>query len=193
MAAQVNRKMGLLMWREMIATLFGLTVLWSGASLATLATLFGVYVLADGLSSLIVRRLNRRDLSHSLGVPLKGVAGIAVGGIACLRPNLTALLPLIAAWAILTGMLDVLTVLRLRNVSERKRQIAWDAMIKRQRQIAWDGAVDRTMRYSRAERMAWDNRSERKMRAERPGGQLYVAPMVDTAQSAGSQQWGQYS
>jgi hypothetical protein len=184
------------MWREMIAMLFGLTVLWSGASLTTLVMLFGVYALADGLSSLIVRRLDRHDSSHSWGVPLKGVAGIAVGGIACLRPNVAALLPLIAAWAILTGALDVVAVLGLHTVTEHEQQKAWDTMIKRQHQMVWDGEIERKVLYAHAEQMAWDNEAERKMRcarAERPGNGLSAGPVRYAARSAGSHEWGQYS
>ncbi len=194
MAAQLEHKVGLIIWREMLATVFGLTVLWSGASLTTLAMLFSAYVLADGLLALIVRRYRHRDSSHnSWGLLLRGVAGIAIGGLGCLRPNVTALLPLIGAWAILIGALDVLAVLRLRNVFERSRQLAWDAMNRRQRQMAWDSAIDRTVRYARAEQITGDNKSERKMRAERLGDGLRAEPVGYAAQSAGNHQWGQYS
>ena len=197
MAAQLEHKVGLLIWREMLATVFGLTVLWSGASLTTLVMLFSAYALADGLWALIVRRYRHRDSGHtSWALLLRGVAGIAIGGIGWLRPNVTALLPLIAAWAILTGALDVLAVIRLRSVPKRSQQIAWDAMIKRQRQITWDSAVARTVSYAHAERIARDNVAERNLRCPRAGGLgvgVRAKPVGYTAQSAGRHQWGQYS
>lgn len=169
MAAQLEHRAGLLIWRGMIATVFGLTVLWSGASLTTLVMLFSAYVLADGLLVLIVRRTRRRDSGHSGGLLLRAGAGIVIGAIAGLRPNFTALLPLVGAWAILIGALDVVAVLELRKVSQRSWQTAWDATIRRQRQMTWDGARDRAMRYASAEKLAWDNKSDRMMRAERLG------------------------
>ena len=169
MGTQPNHKVGHLIWRAMIATALGLTVLWSGASLTTLVMLFSAYALADGLLALIVRWYRRRDSGHNGGLLLRGGAGIVIGGIGCLRPNVTALLPLIGAWAILIGALDFVAVLGLRNVSRRNRQIAWDVIIWRQRQMALGGALDRTMRYMSAEKMAWENKSNRMMRAERLG------------------------
>jgi hypothetical protein len=171
MVTQPNHKVGHLIWRAMIATALSLTVLWSGASRTTLVVLFSGYALADGLWVLIVRQYKRGDSGHREGVLLRGGAGIVIGGIGCIRPNVTALLPLIGAWAILIGGLDFVAALGLHNVSRRNRQIAWDATIwrQRQRQMARDGAMDRTVRYASAEKMAWDNKSDRVMRAERLG------------------------
>ena len=193
MAAQLEHRVGLLIWREMLATVFGLTVLWSGASLTTLVMVFSAYALADGLLALIVRRYRRRDTGHTGELLLRGVAGIAIGGIGCLRPNVTALLPLIGAWASLIGALDVVAMLELRKVSQRSRQIAWGAAVRRQRQITWDGAGDRAMRYASAEKMAWENTRERKMRAERLGSGLRAEPVGYAARSSGSRQLEHYS
>jgi len=49
---------------------------------------------------------------------LGGLAGIAVGVITLLKPGITTLflLGLIAAWAILTGLFEIATAIRLRKV-----------------------------------------------------------------------------
>jgi hypothetical protein len=193
MAAQLDHKAGLLIGREMIATVFGLTVLWSGASLTTLVMLFSAYALVDGLAVLIVRQTRRRDVGHSVRSLLRGGVGIAIGGIGFLRPNLTALLPLIGAWAILIGALDVMALLEHRRVSRRSRQTAWDAIIRRQRQMAWDGASNRAMRYASAEKMTWENKSDRVMRAEIYGSGWRAESLGYTARSTTNRQVERHS
>jgi hypothetical protein len=184
MAAQLDYKVGLLVWRATIATVFGLTVLWSGASLTTLVMLFSAYALMDGLLALIARRTSRRDAGHSGRLLLRGGAGIAIGVISWLRPNVTALLPLIGAWAIMIGVLDVITVLEHHKVSQRSRQTAWDAIVRRQRQMTWDAEGDRAIRYASAEKLAWDNQSHRVMRAERLGSGWRTESAGYTARSS---------
>jgi hypothetical protein len=193
MATQPDHKVGLLVWRGMIATVFGLTVLWSGASLTTLVTLFSAYALVDGLLVLIVRLTRRRDSGHSGELLPRGVAGIVIGGLGCLRPNVTALPPLIGAWAILIGALDVIALLEHHKVSQRSRHIAWDATIRRQRQMTWDGARDRAMRYASAEKLTWDNKSDRMMRAERIGSGWRAESAGTTAWSTSNRQLEPYS
>ena len=55
--------------------------------------------------------------SNRLAVALMGFFGIAAGIIACLWPDITAvaLLWVIAAWAIATGILEILLAVRLRK------------------------------------------------------------------------------
>lgn len=193
MAAQRDHRVGLLIWRGMIATVFGLTVLWSGASLTTLVMLFGTYALVDGLLTLIMRQTRRRDSGNGGWLLLRGGVGIAIGGLGFLRPNVTALLPLIGAWAILIGALDVGAMLELSRVSQRSRQIAWDATIRRQRQMAWYGVDDRAVRYASAERMAWDNKSHRVVRAERLGSGWRTESAGYLAQGAGNRRLEHFS
>jgi hypothetical protein len=193
MAAQLNHKLELLVWRGMIATAFGLTVLWSGASLTTLVTLFGVYALADGLLALVVRRYRGWDSAHRRRLLLRGGVGIVIAGIGGLRPSVPTMLLLIGPWAILIGALDVVAALALRKVSQRSRQTSWDAVIRRQRQMAWDGAGDRAMRYASAEKVAWDNKGDRVRRAERLGGGFRAELVDHAAKSTSSRQWQRYS
>ncbi|MCJ7551656.1 MAG: DUF308 domain-containing protein [Anaerolineae bacterium] len=75
MVTQLTRKVGLPVWRGMIAVLFGLTALWSGAFLTTLVLGFGVYALADGLSALMASRLDRHRWDHGWALSLKGAMG----------------------------------------------------------------------------------------------------------------------
>ena len=119
--------------RGMVAVLFGWAALvWPGATLTALALLVGAYALVDGLLALIVSRLDRHEFDHGWVLLFKGLAGIATGVLTYLWPSVTAqaLVYLIAAWAILTGALEVVAAVDLRNMVEGERQLAWGNLIE---------------------------------------------------------------
>jgi len=133
MVTRLTRKWWLLALRGMVAVLFGLAALvWPGATLTALVLLFGAYALVDGLLALIVSLLDRYEFDHGWVLLLKGLAGIATGVLIFLWPSVTAqaLVYLIAAWAILTGALEAVTAVDLRNVVEGERQLAWGNLIE---------------------------------------------------------------
>jgi uncharacterized membrane protein HdeD (DUF308 family) len=105
--------------RGLAALLFGvLTLLAPGISLAVLVLLFGAYALADGVLA-IVTAIRRRGTTERWWVLLlEGIAGVAVGLFTLFVPGLTALalLFLIAARAIVTGVLQIVAAIRLRKV-----------------------------------------------------------------------------
>jgi uncharacterized membrane protein HdeD (DUF308 family) len=101
--------------RGIAAILFGFAAfVWPGLTLQFLVVLFAIYVLVDGVLSLFVfvRRAGR-----SPSMLAQGIAGIAVGVIALLFPDLAALslLLLIAAWAIFTGIAEIALTLGTRE------------------------------------------------------------------------------
>ena len=86
-----------------------------GIALEALILLFGAYALVDGVFAIV------GIFGHRSGTPrwllIEGVAGILAGLIAFVMPQLTAilLLYLIAAWAIVTGISEIATAIRLRK------------------------------------------------------------------------------
>jgi len=94
-----------------------LTFVAPHVSLATLVLLFGAYALVDGLFALILGV--RRTIHHrSSGLLLlSGVLGIAAGVCTWLFPERTALVLVyvIAAWAVLTGLLEFAAGVRFRR------------------------------------------------------------------------------
>ena len=133
MVTRLTRKWWLLALRGMIAALFGLAALvWPGATLTALVLLFGAYALVDGLLALVVSLLDPDEFDRGWALLLKGLAGIATGVVTFLWPSVTpqALLYLIAAWAVLTSVFEVVAALDLRNVVEGERQLAWGNLIE---------------------------------------------------------------
>jgi uncharacterized membrane protein HdeD (DUF308 family) len=104
--------------RGAIAILFGLAALLRpGIALQALILLFGAYVLVDGVFSVVGVFGGTRGGTPRWLVLVEGVAGILAGLIAFVFPILTAvfLLYLIAAWAIVTGIAEIATAIRLRK------------------------------------------------------------------------------
>jgi uncharacterized membrane protein HdeD (DUF308 family) len=103
--------------RGLVAVLFGLVVLfWPSFILTVLALLFGIYAAVDGAITL-VPALRSPDRGTRETLPLaEGTVGILAGLAALLWPGLTAtgLVYVIAGWAVLTGVLKMLTAVLLR-------------------------------------------------------------------------------
>jgi uncharacterized membrane protein HdeD (DUF308 family) len=102
--------------RGLAAVLFGvLAFVWPGMTLAVLVLLFGAYALVDGILAIVVAV--RGDTDHRLLLGLEGVVGVLAGLATFVFPGLTALvlLYIIAFWAVLTGVLEVVAAVRLRR------------------------------------------------------------------------------
>jgi uncharacterized membrane protein HdeD (DUF308 family) len=103
--------------RGLAAVLFGiLAFALPGVTLAVLVLLWGAYALVDGVLSLV--SAFRTDNDHRWGLLLEGIVGIAAGLVTFFYPGLTALvlLYIIAAWALITGALELYAAVRLRRV-----------------------------------------------------------------------------
>ena len=104
--------------RGAIAILFGLAAfLRPGIALGALIVLFGAYALVDGVFSIVGVFGGTRAGTPRWLLLVEGVAGILAGVIAFIFPVLTAVvfLYLIAAWAIVTGISEIATAIRLRR------------------------------------------------------------------------------
>jgi uncharacterized membrane protein HdeD (DUF308 family) len=104
--------------RGAIAILFGLAALLRpGIALEALILLFGAYALVDGVFSIVGVFGGTRSGTPRWLLLIEGVASVLTGLIAFFLPGLTAilLLYLIAAWAIVTGISEIVTAIRLRK------------------------------------------------------------------------------
>jgi uncharacterized membrane protein HdeD (DUF308 family) len=104
--------------RGVLAVAFGALAFFAPAfGLAVLVALFGIWMFIDGAGGLYAAlRTRGRDRSWWLE-GLEGLAGIAAGLVALLAPLFAAevLVILIAAWAFVTGIVEIWTAVRLRD------------------------------------------------------------------------------
>ena len=102
-----------LLIRGILAVLFGVTALaLPGLTLVTLVLLYGVYAFADGLTALWVG-----GRARAWWFVLLGILGVVLGICTFLYPGITAiaLLYLIASWAIIRGVFEIVTAIQLRK------------------------------------------------------------------------------
>jgi len=126
------RNWWLIALRGLFAVLFGLAALiWPNLTLVSLVSLFGAYLLADGLLA-VIAGLTRQTGSRPWWLLLiEGLMGIGAGVLTFLSPGLTAiaLLYLIAAWAIITGMVEIVSAIRLRAEIDNEGLLALSGVL----------------------------------------------------------------
>jgi len=114
----VARNWWALALRGVLGMLFGVfTFVAPAAALAALVLLFGAYALVDGVFNIVAALRDARGDRGWWALLLSGVAGVVAGLIAFAAPAFTALvlLYMIAAWALVTGALEIATAIRLRR------------------------------------------------------------------------------
>jgi len=112
------RSWWMLALRGVIALLFGiLTFVWPGLTLLWLVALFAAYALLGGVVSVIGAVRHRQSDEKWWLILLLGLVSIAAGVIAVVYPDLTALMLVLVmgANALITGVLDIAVVIRLRK------------------------------------------------------------------------------
>jgi uncharacterized membrane protein HdeD (DUF308 family) len=106
--------------RGAAAVVFGvLALIWPDLTLWALVSLWGAYALVDGISILVAVLRGVRAVEAHRGVHIfEGIVSIAAGLLTFIWPHITALVLLyvIAAWALITGALEVAAAIRLRRV-----------------------------------------------------------------------------
>jgi uncharacterized membrane protein HdeD (DUF308 family) len=108
-----------------------LTYMWPGIAIGILVSLFGAYAAIDGLLALgfAIRCAARRE--RWLGLLFEGVLGVLVGAVVFALPGAAALsfAFLVAAWAISTGVFEIVAAVRLRKQIEGEFWLALAGVI----------------------------------------------------------------
>jgi uncharacterized membrane protein HdeD (DUF308 family) len=109
--------------RGVAAIIFGvLAILWPVLTLQTLILLFGAYALVDGIFTVITGIAAHERNQRWWMLLLQGIAAIIIGVLTFLWPGTTALVLLyfIAAWEIVTGILEIVAAIQLRRIIENE-------------------------------------------------------------------------
>ena len=109
----------LLALRGLCAVLFGiLAFVWPGITLLGLVFMFGAYALVNGILSFVVAARSPKGYPKFGSLIFEGILSVLAGVIAFVVPGITALalLALVAAWAIVTGIMEIVVAVRLRKV-----------------------------------------------------------------------------
>jgi uncharacterized membrane protein HdeD (DUF308 family) len=107
--------------RGLAAITFGvLAFLWPGATILALVLLWGAYALVDGVLSLWAAFTGGGATSPRWWLAIVGLAGVAAGLVTFFWPGVAtfALLMVIAAWAIVVGVMEIVGAVRLRKEIE---------------------------------------------------------------------------
>jgi uncharacterized membrane protein HdeD (DUF308 family) len=109
----LNNYRNMFLFRGLAAIVFGvLTLVWPKLTVLALVLLFGIFAIISGITVVAAALQNREE--HGWGVLLfEGILWLLVGVVALIWPGVTALsfLYLLAAWAIMTGILELVAPL----------------------------------------------------------------------------------
>jgi uncharacterized membrane protein HdeD (DUF308 family) len=101
----------MLLVRGILALLFGVIALaFPRLTVVVLVALFGAYALVDGIFAVVVSFQERQVTKRWWVLLIEGIVGILVGLLVFILPTLAtalALLYVIAAWAIITGIFEI--------------------------------------------------------------------------------------
>jgi uncharacterized membrane protein HdeD (DUF308 family) len=121
MLEQLTRHWWLIALRGVVAILFGIIAISQPAiTLVALVWLWGAYAFVDGVFTLFAA-VRAGEEGRSWGMLLlEGICGIAAGIVAFAWTGITAvaLLYVMAAWAIVTGIFEIAAAVGLRKVIE---------------------------------------------------------------------------
>ncbi|WP_370678916.1 HdeD family acid-resistance protein [Comamonas sp. GB3 AK4-5] len=114
----LHRTWWVLLLRGLVAIAFGvLTFAQPGVSLVALMLTFGVFTFVDGILGMYAAIRGRGLGGHWWVLMLWGLVGVIVGVLTVVAPAVTALVMTIyiAAWALVTGVMQIIAALRLRK------------------------------------------------------------------------------
>ena len=114
---------GWILLRGIAGIAFGvLALLWPGLTLVVLVVLWGAWALVDGVFALVTAWQARDRGRPVWPLAIIGVLGIGAGLVTLFAPGVAGavLLAFIAAWAIVTGVFQVVHAIRVRKAIDNE-------------------------------------------------------------------------
>jgi uncharacterized membrane protein HdeD (DUF308 family) len=118
--------------RAVVAFVFGVLALAvPGITVAALVTLFGAYALVDGVFTLVAAFTMGRSGWNSVAWGLAGLLGIGAGLVTFFWPGITAvaLLYVVAAWALVTGVFEIAAAISMRKAMRHEWLIGLSGLV----------------------------------------------------------------
>lgn len=119
MLSSLTRNWWMAALRGTLAVIFGVAAfVWPGMTFEVLVLLFGAYAFVDGILVLGFGLVAAGDGEQWWPLVLSGILGIGIGVLTFAKPATMALALVYVAgfWAIVTGLLEVVAAIRLRDV-----------------------------------------------------------------------------
>jgi uncharacterized membrane protein HdeD (DUF308 family) len=116
---RLTRNWWLVALRGTLAVILGAAAfVWPAITLEVLVLLFGAYAFADGVLMFGFGLMAAEHHDQWWPLVLGGIVGIALGVLAFAQPGAVALalVYVVGAWAIVTGLLEIVAAIRLRAV-----------------------------------------------------------------------------
>jgi uncharacterized membrane protein HdeD (DUF308 family) len=119
MLEKISRNWWMFALRGVAAIIFGVVAFAQpGQALQALVLLFGAYAFVDGIFAMFAGLAARGYFERWWAMLLEGMAGVVIGLLTFFWPNITALVLVyfIAAWGLITGILEIVAAIQLRRV-----------------------------------------------------------------------------
>ena len=114
----LSRNWWVFLLRGIVALIFGIiAIMMPVAAFLSLVFVFGAFALVDGIFTLVAAFTSNAKSENWWWLILEGLFGILIGVLTLVQPAAMgqAWLLLIAVWAIVTGMFEIITAIRLRK------------------------------------------------------------------------------
>jgi uncharacterized membrane protein HdeD (DUF308 family) len=118
MSGAVARNWWMWLIRGIVAILFGILAFrWPGDTLVVIGLLFGAYALVDGVFAILATIRAVEEHQRWWPLMLEGIVGLLIAAITFWDVGITllALYFTIAAWAFITGVLEIVAAIQLRS------------------------------------------------------------------------------
>jgi uncharacterized membrane protein HdeD (DUF308 family) len=105
--------------RGILALIFGIVaIFFPAAAFLALVLVFGAFAFFDGVFALVSAFTSNVRSENWWWLILEGIVGLGIGILTIIQPAAMgeAWLILIAAWALITGILEIITAVRLRKI-----------------------------------------------------------------------------
>jgi uncharacterized membrane protein HdeD (DUF308 family) len=118
MSGAIARNWWMWLIRGAVAILFGILAFWlPGDTLVVIGLLFGAYALVDGVFATLATIRAVEEHQRWWPLMLEGIVGLLIAAITFFDVGITllALYFTIAAWAFVTGVLEIVAAIQLRS------------------------------------------------------------------------------